>query len=173
MSPKIISPSFRLKPYFHQYLRMKTTFLISLCLLAFTVVIAQAPQGMNYQAVVRNAQGIPVAANTPVALQFNIHNSSALGSVVYTETINSTVNQFGLVNVEIGGGRNLAIVDWDNGPKFLQVLVSINGGTFTDMGTTQLISVPYALYAANSVPGPAGPTGAIGPQGPTGATGPQ
>ncbi|HLP19806.1 MAG TPA: hypothetical protein VK174_05870, partial [Chitinophagales bacterium] len=135
---------------------------------------AQAPNFMNYQAVVRNSSGNPVANATPVKLRVSIHDITASGTVVFTELITTTTNQFGLVNVQIGALNNLATVNWGNGAKYMQVEVDINNtGTFTDMGTTQLISVPYALYAANSNAGPQGATGPIGPQGPTGATGAQ
>ncbi|HLP52946.1 MAG TPA: tail fiber domain-containing protein [Chitinophagales bacterium] len=136
------------------------------------ITIAQAPNFMNYQAVVRNASGNPVANATPVKLRVSIHDITAAGTVVFTELITTTTNQFGLVNVQIGALNNLATVNWGNGAKYMQVEVDINNtGTFTDMGTTQLISVPYALYAANSNAGPQGATGPIGPQGPTGAAG--
>ncbi|HRG91273.1 MAG TPA: hypothetical protein PLW44_19755, partial [Chitinophagales bacterium] len=113
--------------------------------------LAQAPQGMNYQAVVRNSAGVIVPDNTPVKLRISIHDLTPAGTVVYNEVISTTTNQFGLVNVRIGALGNLAIVNWGNGAKFMQVEVDIdNTGSFTDMGTTQLLSVPYALFAANS-----------------------
>src|ERR1043165_2862322 len=122
------------------------------CLLFATCILhAQSPQLMNYQAVVRNSTGTPVANNTPVKLRFTIHDGSASGTTVFTETQTTTSNQFGLVNVQIGQLGNLATVSWGFGAKYLQVEVEINNsGTFVDMGNTQLISVPYALYAANS-----------------------
>lgn len=129
---------------------------------------------MNYQAVVRNSSGTPVINGTEVRLKFNIHDSVAAGPVVYTETQSTTANQFGLVSVQIGQLGNLAIVNWGSGSKFLETDVDINNtGTFTPMGTSQLISVPYALYAANSAAGPTGATGtgSVGPMGPTGITG--
>ncbi len=137
-------------------------------LVALTVW-AQAPQQMNYQAVVRGTNGNPVANSTPVKLRFTIHDGSAGGPSVFTETINATANQFGLVNVQIGSVANLGTVNWGTGTKFLQVETDVNNaGSFTDMGTSQLLSVPYALYAASS---PAGATGPAGPQGPAGAAG--
>ena len=136
---------------------------------------AQAPQQFNYQAVVRNSSGTPVTNNTPVALRFTIHTGTASGTAVFTETQNTTANQFGLVNVQIGSVNNLSSVNWSSGTKFLQVETDINNsGTFTDMGTSQLMSVPYALFAGNSAIGPAGatgPTGSNGIAGPTGVAG--
>lgn len=146
----------------------RLSFLI-LCICALTAAIAQ-PQQMNYQAVVRDAGGNVVANGTAVQLRFTIHDNTATGPGVYTETISTTANQFGLVNVQIGSNANLSVVNWGNGNKFLQVEANINSAGFTDMGTTQLLSVPYALYAANGG-GPAGPTGATGPTGANGATG--
>jgi hypothetical protein len=137
---------------------------------------AQAPAEINYQAVVRNSSGQPVANSTPVTLKFIIHDATATGAVLFTETQNETANQFGLVTAQIGAVTSLATINWGNNPKYLQVEVDINNtGTFTDMGTTQLISVPYALFAANSAPGSQGPTGVqgfTGLQGSTGSTGP-
>lgn len=136
--------------------------------------IAQSPQQINYQAVVRNNAGTPLANGTPVNLKFSIHDLTETGAVVFTETQSTTTNQFGLVNVEIGKLNNLAIVNWGAGAKYLQVETQINNApTFTDMGASQLLSVPYALYAANSNAGPQGPTGpqGLGVTGPTGATG--
>ena len=148
--------------------------LITCCLLtAVSCMRAQAPEKMNYQAIVRNASGQPVAGGTLVTLRFNLHDVTANGAVVFTETIHDTANQFGLVTAQIGGNSNLAAVNWGTGPKFLQVETDINNtGNFADMGTSQLVSVPYALYAANSAAGPQGPTGVAGPQGPAGAAGP-
>jgi hypothetical protein len=142
-------------------------------LLAGITLFGQAPQKLNYQAVVRNSAGTPVVT-TPVSLKFIIHDSIATGPIVYTETQSTTTNMFGLVNVEIGQSGSLAIVSWGSNPKYLEVETDINNtGTFTSMGTSQLISVPYALYAANSASGPVGPTGtgSVGPAGSVGATG--
>lgn len=139
---------------------------------------SQAPQKMNYQAVVRNSGGQIVANGTPVALRFKLHDQISTGAVVFTEVNNTWVNEVGLVNVQIGTYSSLAVVNWSNGSKFLQVEVDINNtGIYMDMGTTQLVSVPYALFAANSEIGPKGATGftgaagSIGPTGATGATG--
>lgn len=151
---------------------MKKTTLVLIWLLAIAFsASAQSPQRMNYQTVVRNTNG-NVTANTAVKFRFTIHDGSATGTTVFTETQTTTTNQLGLVNLEIGQLNNLAVVNWGLGAKYLQVEVDINNtGTFTDMGATQLISVPYALYAANSNAGPAGPTGPQGVTGPAGATG--
>ncbi|MBS1684470.1 MAG: hypothetical protein JSS76_06940 [Bacteroidetes bacterium] len=144
----------------------------------FTILIlfsanGQAPHQMNYQAVVRNASGQTVPNATPVSMRFTIHDGSATGTTVFRETQNTTTNQFGLVNVQIGSvNTTLGSVVWSSGAKYLEVEVDVNNtGAFLSMGNTQLISVPYALYAANSTPGPTGPTGAVGSTGPTGLNG--
>ena len=143
-------------------------------ILMFTSVLmrAQSPQQLNYQAVVRNAQGQPVTTGT-VSMRFTIHTDSATGASVFQEVHHPSPNQFGLVNLGVGSlSGNLATVNWGSGPKFLQVELDAAGGTnYSDMGTTQLLSVPYALYAANSAPGPVGPTGVAGAPGITGANG--
>ncbi|MFN8287969.1 MAG: hypothetical protein U0V74_14525 [Chitinophagales bacterium] len=153
---------------------MKKFTLLFIAHLIVCTLVAQAPQKLNYQAVVRNAAGAPVANGTTVKLRFTIHNLTPTGTTVFSETDTTTANQFGLVNVQIGSWGNLAIVPWGNGANYLQVEADINNtGSYIDMGTTQMISVPYALYAANSAPGPQGPAGATGPQGATGPAGAQ
>lgn len=112
---------------------------------------AQAPQQFNYQAVVRDKDGIALAGKTPVALRFTIRNLDANGEAVFTELQKTTTNKMGLVNLQIGSAADLSLVNWENGAKYLQVeLDADNSGTFTDMGTAQLLSVPYALHAASA-----------------------
>ena len=136
-----------------------------------TSVMAQAPQKINYQAIVRTASGATVAGGTTVSLRFEIHNLSPTGSVVYQETSSAITNQFGLITYAIGSGGNLATVNWGNGAKYLDVAIDPAGGNnFTDMGSSELLSVPYALYSGNSA---VGATGATGAQGITGAQGMQ
>lgn len=145
---------------------------------------AQAPQKINYQAVARNAAGNELQ-NQAIAVRFTIYNGSSTGTVVYQETGNVTTNQFGLFTTAIGGGTvvqgDFATVNWGNGNKYLRVEIDpANGTNYTDMGAWQMLSVPFALYAANAPAGSTGatgPTGAdgtsgdAGPTGPTGATG--
>ena len=153
---------------------MKTLALLCAALLLGSTLFSQAPAKLNYQAVVRTSTGATVAAGTVVNLRFTIHDVTAGGTPVYTEVITDTVNQFGLANVQLGSNANLGIVNWGSGNKFLQVETDIgNTGTYVNMGTSQLLSVPYALYAANSPAGPTGPTGPSGTNGVgvTGATG--
>ncbi|HWB62784.1 MAG TPA: hypothetical protein VG603_04675 [Chitinophagales bacterium] len=153
-------------------MKIKLPLLVVALTIIASIVSAQAPQKLNYQAVVRNSTGQTVAGGTVVSLRFTIHDLTPNGTPVYTETVPDTANQFGLVTAIIGNGGNLSIVDWTTGAKYLQVEVDINhSGTYTDMGTSQLLSVPYALYAANSAPGPQGPRGVTGTTGPTGPTG--
>lgn len=149
--------------------------------------IAQAPLLINYQAILRNANGDPLPAGDTVGIFLQIRQASATGTVVFTEEEKAVTNQFGLITLAIGSNNNLGEVNWADGAKYLQVLIDPTGGNhYTDMGASQLLSVPYALYAANGVPGPVGPTGPpgeigppgpagiqgyIGPRGPTGITG--
>ena len=117
-----------------------------------TVVVmsawAQIPQQMNYQAVVRDSNGQPVANNSNIKIRFTIHDVSISGVAVFQETATVASNLLGLVTYAIGSSNNLAIVNWSSASKFLQVEVDITGGSnYVDMGTTQLLSVPYAFYA--------------------------
>jgi hypothetical protein len=152
---------------------MKKFFLVFSIFLALNVV-AQVPQGINYQAVIRNTNGTTVN-NSNVGIRMNILQGSAAGIVVYSETFAETTSNIGLVNFVIGQGTPLSgtfsAINWGAGPYFLEVEADATGGTnYTVIGTQQMMSVPYALYAENS--GTPGPQGATGPQGPQGEQGP-
>ncbi|MGE0560210.1 MAG: hypothetical protein AB7O47_00200 [Flavobacteriales bacterium] len=117
--------------------------------LSFTA-FGQAPEGFKYQAVVRDA-GNTILNNQAVGVQLTIQQGSVGGTVVYTETFAPTTNAYGLINLEIGTGTtsdDFTIIDWANGPYFIETAVDVAGGTsYSVMGTAQLMSVPYALYA--------------------------
>jgi len=132
---------------------MKRTSVVILCMVITSALWAGAPQGLNYQAVARNANGVALQ-NQSVNVRLTIHDTTAGGTIVYQETDPVTTNAFGLFNVVIGQGYvvsgNFTSILWGSAPKFLQVELDPTGGTsFTDMGTTQMQSVPYALYAGN------------------------
>ena len=124
-------------------------------LLCITSLSAQVPQKFNYQAVVRNSDGT-IMATQNIGVQATIIKDSPGGTVVYTESHTISTNSLGLINLEIGGGTtgdDFTAVDWGNGDHFLKIEVDPAGGiSYTDMGTTQLLSVPYALYSENSEP---------------------
>ncbi|MEI6766653.1 MAG: hypothetical protein WCM76_13550 [Bacteroidota bacterium] len=140
---------------------------------------AQAPQAFNYQAVARNGNGI-VLSNHSISLRISIIRDSVNGTNIYSEIHNTSTNQFGLFNLNIGKGSSLSgyfnQINWANASHFLKVEMDTNGSAnYLNIGTTQLLSVPYALYAESSgTGGPTGPTGLQGNdgiQGPTGPTG--
>src|ERR1700723_747286 len=100
----------------------KTLTLIAISVLFyFTRISAQAPQQINYQAVVRDASGNALPAGTHVSVEFQIHDQTAAGSVVYQETTTAITNQFGLITFALGSTGNLGSVSWGTGPKYLQV----------------------------------------------------
>jgi uncharacterized protein (TIGR02145 family) len=113
------------------------------------VVFSQAPQSIPYQAVVRNTDGSTMA-NAAVTITFKIHDNGATGTVVYEETHATTTNAQGLVSLNVGGGTAMtgtfSGIQWGTGSKFLQVLMNAGNGVI-DLGTQQMMSVPYALYA--------------------------
>ncbi len=122
-------------------------------------MFAQAPQKISYQAVVRNATGEPVV-NQNVAIKINISETTPAGNTVYEETHAVTTNAFGLANLAVGAGTvitgNIATINWGVDEYFLNIAVDVSGGSnFVALGSSQLLSVPYALYAekANSVDG--------------------
>ena len=153
--------------------------LFSLFILIFMIVLgfAQTPQGFNYQAVARNSSGVAVVSQ-PIGLQISLRQTTALGTIVYTETHAVTSNNIGIINLVVGNGTVVTgifnTIDWSAGPYFIEVSMDVTGGTsYSLMGTQQLMSVPYALYAANSTPGPKGDKGDQGEQGIQGPKGDQ
>ncbi len=126
----------------------KITFTIGILYTSF-YLFAQAPQSINYQAVARDASG-NLLNNQTLTVRFSVHDGSALGAVDFQETHAVTTNDYGLFSVHIGEGTttsgSFAAIPWGTSACFLQVEID-NGGGFLDMGTTQLLSVPYAIYA--------------------------
>lgn len=132
----------------------KLIFILAIGFYQFSALtsLAQAPQAIPYQGVARNAAG-NIIASQPVSLRVSIHDISPGGTVVFSEIHNITTTSLGLFNLNIGGGsavtNTFIDVNWATGSKFLQLEMDPAGGTtYTDMGTTQLNSVPYALFAA-------------------------
>lgn len=129
----------------------------SLSLLAFLVTFfcySQVPQGLSYQAVALNTAGEPVA-NENVGVKISILDNSNSGTVVYSETHIKTTNAQGLFNLNIGQGTTtfgtFSTINWGANSKFLKVEVDPTGGTnYTNIGTNQLMSVPYSLYSKES-----------------------
>ena len=129
---------------------MRKLFTILVAVLLTATVWAQSPNKMSYQAVIRNSSDALVT-NTQIGLEVNIRQGTTSGTVVYTETQTPTTNANGLVSIEIGGGSGFNTIDWANGPYFIETKTDPAGGTnYTITGTSQLLSVPYALYAANA-----------------------
>ncbi len=134
-------------------LRVTLLRLFSLAI-AMTVTLhafAQAPQGFNYQAVVLNSSGAALS-NQTVSLQLSILDSSASGVAVYVETQNPTTDTTGLFSVVIGNGTvvtgNFSTINWGKNYKFLKTEIDTAGGSnYVLMGISQMMSVPYALYA--------------------------
>lgn len=146
-------------------------------LIALSLCLGQAPHRMSYQAVIRDANNALVV-NHAVGVRVSIIQSTLFGPSVYVETHSGNTNSNGLMTLEIGTGTVLNgafnTINWAMGPYFLKTETDPTGGSaYSIVGTSELMSVPYALYAEKSgTPGPAGPQGpqgAQGPQGPAGA----
>ena len=129
--------------------------------IALTVnVFAQAPEKMSYQAVIRNAVNKLVTSQA-VGMRISILQGSVSGTAVYVETQTPTTNINGLVSIEIGSGTRISMgifswINWSAGPYFIKTETDPTGGsTYTITGTSQLISVPYALHSktADSIVG--------------------
>jgi hypothetical protein len=158
---------------------MKNIFTLAFAFFFTGSLFAQAPEKMSYQAVVRDGSN-DLVINQTVGMQISILQGAVSGTSVYTETQTPTTNSNGLVSLEIGSGTSVSgtfsAIDWSAGTYFIKTETDPNGGTnYTITGTSQLMSVPYALYAKTSGngEGPQGPAGADGSTGPQGAQGVQ
>ncbi len=126
--------------------------ILSICVLSISN--AQTPQGINYQGVARNASGVELP-NQSIGLELSILDGSPTGTAVYTESHTLTTDANGLFSLVIGNGTpstgTFATINWaTGGSKWLKTSMDITGGTsYQLVGTTQLMSVPYALYAEN------------------------
>jgi len=132
---------------------------ITLCASIFltAIVFAQAPQKMSYQAVIRNSSNALVI-NTQVGMQISILQGAANGTAVYVETQTPSTNANGLVSLEVGAGTvvsgTFAAINWANGPYFIKTETDPSGGTnYTITGTSEMLSVPYALFSGNGILG--------------------
>jgi hypothetical protein len=116
---------------------------------------AQSPQMMSYQAVIRDNSNVLVI-NQSIGMQVSILQGSPTGNAIFVELQSVTSNSNGLVSLEIGNGTPLtgsfSSIDWADGPYFIKTETDITRGTnYSIIGTFQLLSVPYALYAENAI----------------------
>ncbi|MBN2669393.1 MAG: hypothetical protein JXR60_09195 [Bacteroidales bacterium] len=130
---------------------MKQIFTILVAVLITATLWAQSPEKMSYQAVIRNSSDALVI-NTQIGMQISILQGSASGTAVYVETQTPTTNANGLVSIEIGTGTvesgDFTTIDWGSDTYFIKTETDLSGGTsYSITGTSQLLSVPYALHA--------------------------
>jgi hypothetical protein len=130
---------------------MRKIYSIFLAVLLSASVFAQSPQKMSYQAVIRNSSD-QLVTNHAVGMRVSILQGSSTGTAVYVETQTPSTNANGLVSIEIGSGTivtgTFAAIDWSAGTYFIKTETDPTGGTsYNITGTSQLLSVPYALYA--------------------------
>ncbi len=132
----------------------KQILLIVALILNAIITIGQGSLGFNYQAVIRNTSG-QLVSNQAVDLRISIIKDNTTGVVLYTETFDTETNDFGQVAIVVGTGTatlgEFDEIDWATGIFFMKVEVALNGTkNFMEMGTTQLLSVPFANYAFSS-----------------------
>ncbi len=130
---------------------MKKLILLFSFLAVSALTFAQAPEKFNYQAVVRDAGGASVVSQL-VGVKVSILQTSSLGTPVFVETHGPTTNSYGLINLQIGTGSNtgpaLSSIDWGIDNYFIKIEIDPTGGTsYSVSSVSQLLSVPYALYA--------------------------
>jgi uncharacterized protein (TIGR02145 family) len=128
--------------------------LFTLLALTITLIVsAQAPQGFNYQATVRNSSGA-LLLNQIVLVKFNVFQNSATGTLVYSENQTANTDDLGHIALVVGQGTattgTFSNINWGSGSYYLGIELNSGSGGYVNMGTTQLLSVPYALYSNSS-----------------------
>lgn len=132
---------------------MKKEILTIISIFLFGIIAAQAPQSLKYQAVARNADGVAIS-NAAIGVKVSIKSGSINGTVEYSETFTAQSNKAGIFNINIGEGNvqtgSFSSIDWGANSYFLNMAIDVNGGSnYLDMGTSQLLSVPYSLYTGS------------------------
>jgi hypothetical protein len=133
---------------------MKTLFSLAFAMLLFTTAFAQSPEKISYQSIVRDTTG-KIVVNQLVAMKISVIKKTINGTAVYVETHRPKANANGLVTLQIGDGETVfgdfSKINWGDGPFYIKTQIDPSGDTtkttYTVSGTTQLLSVPYALYA--------------------------
>lgn len=133
---------------------IRTTVFSVLLMLFSSAAVAQAPQRMSYQAVIRNAEGT-LLTSTAIGVKVSLLQGSDTGIAVYEETFTGTTNENGLLTLELGGGTpvlgSFAAINWSTGIYYVKTETDPTGGTnYSITAVGQLLSVPYAFYASNS-----------------------
>jgi len=116
--------------------------------------VAQAPQKINFQSVLRNTTG-EVVSNSSVSLRISILSGTVTGTIVYSETHAKTTDAGGLMSLQIGGGTVssgvFGDINWGGASHFIKLEADFSGGSnYVVLGTQELMSVPYALYASKT-----------------------
>ena len=130
---------------------MKRILLFAFLFTITTIIAAQVPLAIKYQAVVRDGSGHPVS-NQLVSLRLSVLDGSSSGPVLYSEYHTITTNNFGLVNLNIGKGTvitgNFQSIPWNSADQWLRMELDTTGGSnYQISGSAQLLTVPYAFYA--------------------------
>jgi len=129
---------------------MKKAFTLLGTILICVICLSQSPEKMSYQSIIRDSNG-QLVVNHMVGVKINILQGSSEGSAIYTETHSPTTSLNGLMTIEIGSGvttDDFSSIDWTAGPYFIQTEIDLDGETnYSVVGTSQLLSVPYALHS--------------------------
>lgn len=132
---------------------MKKLFLLLTFYAQLLILLGQAPQSFNYQAVIRDSSN-NIINNQSIGVQIAILQGNTNGNSVYTETFSETTNDYGLINLQLGSGistDDFNTISWENGPFFIETSIDVNGGSnYLLMGATQIMSVPYAIHSSTS-----------------------
>jgi hypothetical protein len=136
------------------YIQKFTVLFLTVFIFSISNIIAQAPMGFNYQGVALTNAGTPVS-NKVISLRIALIESQQLGTTRFQETHNVNTDAYGQFSVIIGNGQSttgkISDVQWNKFPYYMKVELDLTGGTaYVFVGTSQLLSVPYALYANNA-----------------------
>jgi hypothetical protein len=138
----------------NKYIQKFTVLFLAVFIYSISNILAQAPMGFNYQGVALSNSGTPISSKK-ISLRISLIESQQLGAVTYQEAHGVNTDAYGQFSIIIGNGQavsgKMADVQWNKFPYYLKVELDLDGGTsYVFVGTSQLLSVPYALYANNA-----------------------
>ena len=135
---------------------MKNIINILLIITTSTFTLFSQPDYINFQSVIRDKDN-KLVIDKSVALRISLLKNSDVGSILYREAHHIATNSNGIATIQIGSGNNdignYLDIEWAKDNVYVKVEMNIDNSGYIVVGTTQLLAVPYALFAKHTTGG--------------------